>query len=370
MEKKKVFMIMPFKDEYFKVFQILSDEYKDKFEFFHAATIENQRDIFYDVMEGIYTADVIIAELTEKNANIYYELGIAHTLGKKVIVITQNINELPFDIKNYRAQEYKMNYIEFRTLIKSLEKLLEGAMSEEIMFSNPVVNFMQIENTNRVNSVENVDSLDEENIIEDKININEEKGFIEFMEDIEIHTEGLSLNIGNMNNDLMEMTNSMNIEIEKMQQAQRQESNNVCFVKKSIKNIAQYIDTFSNKMEIYNENYKKEWNEIERNILGLMDNKYIYIKENRQGLEEYLKTLYGMKEAIKDSNDGIKSMVNSFNKSKGMERTLNQAIVLLEIKMNDYLITMEQIMASIDRIIERGILIVGDIKIPKGEDTV
>lgn len=368
MEKYKVFMIMPFKDEYFRVFQILSEEYQDKFEFSHAATIENQRDIFSDVMEGIYTADVIIADLTEKNANVYYELGIAHTLEKKVIVITQNINDLPFDIKNYRAQEYNMDYIGFKSLIGSLQKLLEGAVNEEIIFSNPVKNFMNTENVNKINLSDKVTNSKEIHISDENSSIEEGKGFIEFMEDIQTHTEKLTLNIGNMNNDLDEMTNSMNMESKKIQEIQSQGSDNTNFIKKAIKNTAQYISIFNNKMEIHNENYKKEWNEIEKNILGLMDNKFIYTKENKDGLKVYLKTLYEMKNAIIGSNAEVKSMVKTFNQSKGMERTLNQAIELLEIKMNDYLITMEQIIASIDRIIERGILIVGDILVDEKQD--
>ena len=51
----------------------------------------------------------MIVETTEVNANVYYELGIAHTLGKPAILLSQtkNIEELPFDIRHLRFLVYE-----------------------------------------------------------------------------------------------------------------------------------------------------------------------------------------------------------------------------------------------------------------------
>lgn len=59
-----------------------------------------------DIWEKTNRARVIIADLTGKNPNVFYELGIAHALGKEVILITQKIDNVPFDLKALRCIVY------------------------------------------------------------------------------------------------------------------------------------------------------------------------------------------------------------------------------------------------------------------------
>lgn len=60
------------------------------------------------VWRGIKSADVLVAELTTKNANVYYELGIAHALGKPVVLIASNESDVPFDLRHIRVIYYDM----------------------------------------------------------------------------------------------------------------------------------------------------------------------------------------------------------------------------------------------------------------------
>lgn len=57
----------------------------------------------------ILDADVIIADITGRNANVFYELGLAHALRKKVILITCDaIEEAPSDIRHYEFIQYDL----------------------------------------------------------------------------------------------------------------------------------------------------------------------------------------------------------------------------------------------------------------------
>jgi hypothetical protein len=57
------------------------------------------------ILERIYTqiakADLIIADMTGRNPNVFYEVGFAHALNKPTILLTQNTDDIPFDLKNY-----------------------------------------------------------------------------------------------------------------------------------------------------------------------------------------------------------------------------------------------------------------------------
>lgn len=63
--------------------------------------------VMSDVWRGIYFARVVIADCTRRNPNVFYEIGVAHTLGKPVVLITQRPNDVPFDLRHIRFIPYK-----------------------------------------------------------------------------------------------------------------------------------------------------------------------------------------------------------------------------------------------------------------------
>ena len=64
--------------------------------------------IMDQVWSGIRAADVVVADVTGMNPNVFYEVGLAHALGKEVIVLTQD-SGTPFDIRHFRRIEYGAN---------------------------------------------------------------------------------------------------------------------------------------------------------------------------------------------------------------------------------------------------------------------
>lgn len=63
-------------------------------------------DVMEDVWEGICKARVVIADLTSKNPNVAYEVGLADVLGKDVILLTQTPKDVPFDFLRKRLIPY------------------------------------------------------------------------------------------------------------------------------------------------------------------------------------------------------------------------------------------------------------------------
>jgi hypothetical protein len=63
--------------------------------------------IMHDVWSAIYYARVIIADCTKRNPNVFYEIGIAHTLGKDTILISQAVKDIPFDLRHLRTIIYE-----------------------------------------------------------------------------------------------------------------------------------------------------------------------------------------------------------------------------------------------------------------------
>ena len=62
--------------------------------------------VIQDVVTLLCNAKVVICDLTGRNPNVLYELGIAHVLGREVIMITQNAADVPFDVAHIRHVRY------------------------------------------------------------------------------------------------------------------------------------------------------------------------------------------------------------------------------------------------------------------------
>jgi hypothetical protein len=65
--------------------------------------------IIQDVVALIDRSRVVICDCTGRNPNVFYEAGIAHTLGREVILITQNEHDMPFDLRHLRHVRYLNN---------------------------------------------------------------------------------------------------------------------------------------------------------------------------------------------------------------------------------------------------------------------
>jgi hypothetical protein len=65
--------------------------------------------IMDDVISLLWRARVVVADLTSKNPNVFYETGIAHSLGRDVVQIAQSIEDVPFDLRGIRTLTYLRN---------------------------------------------------------------------------------------------------------------------------------------------------------------------------------------------------------------------------------------------------------------------
>ena len=75
-----------------------------------------QASIIDEIWSYISASRLCVIDMTGENANVFYELGIAHTLGKPCILITQCLDDVPFDVRHRRI-------IAYNTSVKGLEAL-------------------------------------------------------------------------------------------------------------------------------------------------------------------------------------------------------------------------------------------------------
>jgi hypothetical protein len=85
--------------------------------------------IIQDIVSLIDRSQVVICDCTGRNPNVFYEIGIAHTLGREVILITQNPADIPFDLRHLRYVPYLNNVEGRQALCNALEKRLTSLIA-------------------------------------------------------------------------------------------------------------------------------------------------------------------------------------------------------------------------------------------------
>lgn len=103
------FVMQPFADPLGGYFETL---YKPAIEKTGLKAVRADAEIFGtgkiidQVWRGISQASVLVAELTSRNPNVFYELGLAHALGKPVVLVSSNEDDVPFDLHHIRVIYY------------------------------------------------------------------------------------------------------------------------------------------------------------------------------------------------------------------------------------------------------------------------
>lgn len=90
------------------------------------------------IIAKLNDADLVIADLTEQNANVFYELAIRHALTKPVIHMRGDDKEIPFDIHQYRTITYDTTDYNYLEPAKSeLRRQAENQLKEPNNIVNP-----------------------------------------------------------------------------------------------------------------------------------------------------------------------------------------------------------------------------------------
>ena len=100
-EKKQVFVLMSLCKDYMDlyIYGIKGAAEKTGFVCRRSDEIEHNGDIMSEIERQIDEASVIIAEMTDKNPNVFYEVGLAHARGKETILIAREGSDIPFDLR-------------------------------------------------------------------------------------------------------------------------------------------------------------------------------------------------------------------------------------------------------------------------------
>jgi hypothetical protein len=127
-----VFVLMPFDKDFEDIYKYGIKETAKEIGAY-AERVDEQiynEGILERVFNQINKADVIVADMTGRNLNVFYEVGYAHALGKIVVLLTQKVDDIPFDLKHRQHIVYGNDGSKIQTLRKELTPVLNWAIKE------------------------------------------------------------------------------------------------------------------------------------------------------------------------------------------------------------------------------------------------
>ena len=108
MDRPRAFVVMqftePFDSLYSEVIRPVCEE--SGFQPYRADEVFRPGLVLQDIISGLVESDVVIADVTPTNANVFYELGYAHARNTPTVLLARRNGELPFDISGHRVIFY------------------------------------------------------------------------------------------------------------------------------------------------------------------------------------------------------------------------------------------------------------------------
>jgi acyl carrier protein len=104
LKSSQVFVAMPFADALGPIYRDhIAPVVRDLgFSIARADDLYTARQVITDIWSAIANCSLVIADCTGRNPNVFYEIGLAHAIGKTVVLLTQDEADIPFDLRHLR----------------------------------------------------------------------------------------------------------------------------------------------------------------------------------------------------------------------------------------------------------------------------
>lgn len=315
------FVIMPFSEDFETVYTGLIKHSLEGlgFDVQRADDIENQRNILRDILEKISTSDLVIADLTGLNPNVFYELGVAHALKKPVILLTQVIEDVPFDLQSYRLVEYSTHFDRIDEARELLKNYGNGFQNGTIRFGNPVTDFLPGESHSEV----------ADQSIEAPVEIADDGDDLGFLDHTIALTEGserIAQILKGSANDLNALTLSLEVSSSEMN---RLNSNPNADTPRAIQSLsrrlAEKIDAFTQTLKGANSEYSDLLRDMEDSLEFVIAFQIQDLNDS-SGSEKLLSELSDLQATATYGRDSFLSLASQMDSVPRMERRLNRAL--------------------------------------------
>jgi hypothetical protein len=106
------------------------------------------------ILEKLRNSSLVVADITDRNANVFYELGVRHSLSKRTIIITQDNAHVPSDLTGYWFINYGTTPGKIKKFKEEIKQVMASIERNPEKNDNPVAEFLEQENLSISNFVD------------------------------------------------------------------------------------------------------------------------------------------------------------------------------------------------------------------------
>jgi transcriptional regulator with XRE-family HTH domain len=125
-----------------------------KLKVLRADEIEKPGSFIKDILRSLLDSFVVIADLTNQNPNVFYELGVRHSLSPRTILIAQDMEFVPSDLREYRVIIYERSFEGAIKFSERLSKYLKQIFDDPDQSDSPVLDRLPNRIGSNINSLE------------------------------------------------------------------------------------------------------------------------------------------------------------------------------------------------------------------------
>lgn len=144
--KKQCFVVMSFDEKSDEIFDFAIQPAANSkhYSCIRMDKVAGTLNLIHEMIHNIYVSEVIVADLTGQSANVFYELGMAHSVPvpNKTIMISEQNEEIPFDIGSFQVLKYKRTFKGITDLRNGIAKRIEFIETRRDLTSNPVQDYL------------------------------------------------------------------------------------------------------------------------------------------------------------------------------------------------------------------------------------
>ncbi len=341
-DKPIAFLIMPFGEEFDAVYESFMKPVLQGvgFEVHRADDIESQQNILKDIVDRISSSDLIVADLTGGNPNVFYELGLAHAIRKPVILATQSVEEVPFDLKSYRLLEYSTHFVEIE---KSKQKLIDyanGFLEGNVPFGSPVTDFLPAD-------LEPSWATEAQPY---KIVEQDERGFLDHLIDINGGYRRLTEIIAEVTGAQDDMTQSVEDATGELTRISANPSDSSPAAVRAVsRRLAERIGTFNSRLKQANVEYASIAQDTENSLEFVVSFQLEHGELEEPAIAEGIASLRQLLPAVIEARDTYLGLAKTMAELPRLERRLNREVTRGSEEIRVMAANLDKTIASISR---------------------
>jgi len=149
---KSIFVIMPFsstnshkEEEWTEIYEEIFKPAIEDCDYLCERAIPSTGSLIKSIIEKLKNSNIVLADITDRNPNVFYELGVRHCLNKRTIIVSQKEEDIPSDLKGYWSVIYGVMPKGVSKFKNDIRRIISEIERDPERSDNPVSDFLDLE---------------------------------------------------------------------------------------------------------------------------------------------------------------------------------------------------------------------------------